>query len=213
MGRIFVIRHGQTTHNADRIIQGPRIDSDLSALGRQQAEAVGQALRSHDLDVVVSSPLARARQTAQSIVDAHQTGRSSDQVTYSVAPGLYELDYGTFSGQTYDAVADEVAQILDAWQLGFIDQPFPGGESALLAQHRIREFAARLRATDKRVAVVAHGRINRILLATLTGDGLTKLEEYPQDNGNVTELQTNGSVEVVRRNDVRHLDLGTSGFS
>ena len=64
----------------------------------------------------------------------------------------------------------DMDQVLDAWRMGFVDQPFPGGESALLAQHRIRPFAARLvgAAESNDVAVVAHGRINRVLIATVS---------------------------------------------
>ncbi len=203
------MRHGQTDCNRDHIIQGPRIDSNLSNLGHQQAAALGQALSHAPLDVLYSSPLARARETAQAIV-THR----SDGLAVQVAPEMYEMDYGTFSGCRYEEVQDEVAQILDAWQLGFTDESFPGGESALLAQYRIRPFALRLLdvARDHDVAVVAHGRINRILLATLQQIGLDRLEEYPQSNACINELNVElDGVVVVRLNDTSHLDLGTHG--
>ena len=132
-----------------------------------------------------------------------------------VVPELYEMDYGDFIGQTYDAIRDDMDQILDAWKMGFVDQAFPGGESALLAQTRIRPFARRLveSARSQDVAVVAHGRINRILLATLTGAGLQRLEEFPQSNASITELDVNGAVTLRRLNDTSHLNLATDSFS
>jgi probable phosphoglycerate mutase len=217
MGRIFLLRHGQTTANRDRILQGPRIDAQLSDLGRRQAESLGHALAEHPLGALYSSPLSRARDTAQAIAQRHtRNGLPHDGLAVQVASEIYEMDYGSLAGRTYDEIAAEMEQVLDAWRMGFIDQSFPGGESPVLAQHRLRPFAQRLRveAQGNDVAVVAHGRINRILLATLTGVGLTRLEEFPQSNASITELAvTPESVDIVRLNDVAHLSLATDAFS
>jgi probable phosphoglycerate mutase len=218
MGRIFLLRHGQTVANRDRILQGPRIDAVLSDLGRRQADSLGNALADHPLGALYSSPLTRARETAQAIAQRHNRNRMGalEGLAVQVAPEIYEMDYGSLAGRTYDEIAAEMEQVLDAWRLGFIDQSFPGGESPILAQHRLRPFAHRLRheARSGDVAVVAHGRINRILIATLTGVGLTRLEEFPQSNASITELAVKeDAVEIVRLNDVAHLSLASDAFS
>ncbi|MFA5944039.1 MAG: histidine phosphatase family protein [Candidatus Thermoplasmatota archaeon] len=220
MGRIFLARHGQTTANAQEIIQGPRIDAELSELGLRQAGSLGDALAHTPLRAVYTSPLTRARQTAEVVAHRHAHAAPYDgkgNLAVQVVPELYEMDYGAFIGQGYATIRDEMDQILDAWQMGFVDQAFPGGESALLAQHRIRPFATRLieqanGAVD--VAVVAHGRINRILLATMTGAGLQRLEEFPQSNACITELAVEDGKATVRRlNDTSHLLLASDSFS
>jgi broad specificity phosphatase PhoE len=220
MGTIYLVRHGQTTANAQEVVQGPRIDAELSELGRRQASSLGEALARFPLQAVYTSPLTRARQTAEAVVHRHSRRGSPADATASLAvqvvPELYEMDYGDFIGQGYAAVRDEMDQVLDAWRMGFVDQPFPGGESALLAQHRIRPFATRLvqAAQSSDVAVVAHGRINRVLLATVTGAGLQRLEEFPQSNASITELAVEDGRAVVRRlNDTSHLDLSSDAFS
>lgn len=226
MGRIYLVRHGQTTANAQQVIQGPRIDAGLSELGQRQASSLADALAQAPLHAVYTSPLTRARQTAEALVRRHAAaasraaggpGEATASLAVQVVPELYEMDYGRFIGQDYDAIRAEMDQVLDAWRMGFVDQPFPGGESALLAQHRIRPFAARLleKAADGReVAVVAHGRINRVLLATVTGAGLQRLEEFPQSNASITELEVNEGRAVVRRlNDTSHLSLSSDAFS
>lgn len=217
MGAIFLLRHGQTTANAEEIIQGPRIDAPLSELGQRQADSLGEALADHALSAVYCSPLLRARLTAEALVQRHRRRDASanGQLAVQVVPELYEMDYGNFIGQRYAAIRDEMDQVLDAWRLGFLHQSFPGGESALLAQTRIRPFAQRLveSARTQDVAVVAHGRINKVLLATLTGAGLTRLEEFPQSNANITELEVNGLVTLRRLNDTRHLSLASDSFS
>lgn len=218
MGRIFLLRHGQTVANRDRILQGPRIDAELSDLGLRQAESLGTALAAHPLGALYSSPLARARQTAQAIAARHERNHGGERggLAVQVAPEIYEMDYGMLAGRTYDEIGAEMEQVLDAWRMGFVDQKFPGGESPVLAQHRLRPFAHRVRseAREGDVAVVAHGRINRILLATLTGAGLTRLEEFPQSNASITELAVaEDAIEIVRLNDVSHLSLATDGLS
>ena len=212
VGRIFLVRHGQTVSNREQVIQGPRIDSELSDVGERQARRVGDALARVPLEAIYSSPLRRARETAQAVSQNHPR----DALPVQVVPELYEMDYGRFVGRTYEEVQGEMDQVLDAWRLGFVDQPFPGGESALLAQHRVRPFLDRVRgqAEGEDVAVVAHGRINRVLVATLTGAGLQRLEEFPQSNASITELEVQGGqARVVRLNDTRHLDLATDAFS
>lgn len=221
MGRIYLVRHGQTTANAQQVIQGPRIDASLSELGQRQASSLGDALAQSPLQAVYTSPLTRARQTAEAVVRRHGArgggAEASASLAVQVVPELYEMDYGRFIGQEYDSIRAEMDQVLDAWRLGFVDQPFPGGESALLAQHRIRPFAARLLGAaqeERDVAVVAHGRINRVLLATVTGAGLQRLEEFPQSNASITELEVRQGRAVVRRlNDTSHLALSSDAFS
>lgn len=217
MGAIFLLRHGQTTANAQQIIQGPRIDAPLSELGRRQADSLGEALADQAFAAVYCSPLVRARDTAEALVQRHRRRDASakGQLAVQIVPELYEMDYGTFVGQPYAAIRDEMDQVLDAWRLGFLDQSFPGGESALLAQTRIRPFANRLveSAQTQDLAVVAHGRINKVLLATLTGAGLTRLEEFPQSNASITELEVDGTVTLRRLNDTRHLSLASDAFS
>lgn len=200
MGELYVIRHGQTTCNREAIIQGPRIDAQLSDEGQRQAQALGKAFEETDLDIVVTSPMRRARDTAAALTDPRA-------VSPFVAPELYEMDFGHLCGQRMPDVEPEVAQVVDAWGLGFVDQAFPGGESPVLAQHRIAPVVRRvLETTDHDVAVVAHGRINRILLATLLGRPLADMVHFPQDNAAITQIAWTEAGPVVRRlNDTSHL--------
>lgn len=216
MGRLLLIRHGETVANRNRIIQGPRIDAPLSDLGRRQADRLGDALAREPLHAVFTSPLVRARATAEAVVSRHAAARAGLHLPLQVVPELCEFDYGHFAGRTYEETRDEMDQVLDAWRLGFVSEAMPGGESAILAQHRIRHFVERVaeEARSSTVAVVAHGRINRILAATLTGAGLQRLEEFPQSNASISEFAVEPDrVDVVRLNDTRHLDLGSDSFS
>lgn len=234
MGRIFLVRHGQTVHNRDRILQGPRLDGPLSELGQRQADSVADALADVRFAALYSSPMARARQTAQALVHRHARGGemhpgvqdaaqptvqpAGQTLSIQVVPELYEMDYGHLAGRSYDEVQPTLEQVIDAWRMGFPDEPFPGGESAVVAQMRIRPFAKRalelVRGRDHDVAVIGHGRINRILIATWTGAGLGRLEDFPQANAALTEVEvTRDAVRLVRLNDTSHLSLATDAFA
>ncbi len=211
MGHLYVLRHGQTTCNADQVIQGPRVDASLSELGLQQAAALGSAFSSTPLGTLYTSPLTRARQTTQGLVEA--TGGT---LAPEVVPELYEMDFGSLCGQRLPEVRLQVQEVLDAWDLGFVDTPFPGGESPVLARLRVQAFARRLHdeVASGSVAVVAHGRINRVLVTTLLGLPLTAMGRFPQDNANITHLETDGDGWTVRRvNDTSHLASPSGGFS
>ncbi len=193
---MYVIRHGETDCNRDGIIQGPRVDSELSDRGHVQAERLGQAFSATRLDAIFVSPMLRARQTAHALTTAGQ------QAAIQVVPELYEMDFGSLCGRPVDEHREVMTEMDHAWSAGFVDRPWPGGESPLLVQHRLRTFMERLRASQGHVAVVAHGRVNRVLVASLLGQGLQMMEHYPQANAAITHVEP---PRVHRVNDIAHL--------
>jgi len=93
--RFFMVRHGQSEGNARSLIQG-RLDFPLDEAGRIQARAAGEWLAGQGIDSVLSSPLARAAETARIIAAACGKGAPS------TVDDLAELDTGMFSGITLD---------------------------------------------------------------------------------------------------------------
>jgi probable phosphoglycerate mutase len=164
---IAFIRHGQTDWNATGRMQGSS-DIPLNDVGRQQArEAVG-VLAGTAWDVIVSSPLMRARESAQIIADALgiELGRSYDL--------LVERDYGEGEGLTY-AEIDARWPERDYPGLEPLDSVVARGTAAL--QQIAEEYPG------KNVVIVCHGTIIRYTLASLAG---RKLEQIT--NGSVSTL-------------------------
>lgn len=137
---LYVCRHGRTEANASGLLLG-RADPDLDNLGRAQADAIATAIP--NADVIVSSPLARCRQTA----DAFGRDVTTDD-------RLVELDYGDFDLRPLSEVPAET------WARWRADSDFrpPGGET--LNELRRRVFAALDELTDEAVesdvVVVSH---------------------------------------------------------
>jgi uncharacterized phosphatase len=150
------IRHGQTDWNRDERLQGSS-DIPLNDIGRQQAREAVDVLSSSPWDAVVSSPLSRARETAQIIADGLgiTLGPSYDL--------LAERDYGQAEGAT--------AEVIDA---NWPDHQYPGLES--LDSVVARGIAALDRIADDygdaNVVIVCHGTIIRYTLGALAGQKL-----------------------------------------
>lgn len=138
----MIARHGQTSLNAEGRLAG-RLDVGLTALGERQAAALAAAVHAigHP-DLVVASPLIRARETAAAI--GHAT----------VDERWTELDYGEFDGRLLSEVPSE---LWDTWRSDAGFAP-PGGESLSALGRRVRESCVELAARAGRdlVVVVTH---------------------------------------------------------
>lgn len=137
---LIVVRHGQTEANAAGLISG-RTDVPLTELGRRQAAAVARGLGRPGR--VVSSPLPRARQTAEAF-----------GVPVEVDDRWVELDYGELEGRPVDSVPRET---WTAWQADGSFAP-PGGETLEALGVRVRSACEQLtpEASSADVVVVTH---------------------------------------------------------
>ena len=140
---LILVRHGRTPANAAGLLQG-RLDQDLDDQGRLQATAVAAYVQSWcDVDVVVSSPLKRAQQTAAAFGLAVETDTR-----------WLELSYGEYEGTPHTDVPSEV------WQRWRADPHFTptGGESLATLDQRVRSACEDVaeRAAAENVVVVSH---------------------------------------------------------
>jgi len=155
--KLYIARHGETDLNANGDCYQGSTDMPLNAKGRAQAAALALALPD-DIDRVVSSPLGRARQTAQAIVD----GRGLPLV---VMAQFRERDFGVFETLSPSAAQQRYPDmcannILQQWNAA----P-PGGESPRQVVARVAEGLQSLQATwpHETVALVVHGFVIRSL--------------------------------------------------
>jgi broad specificity phosphatase PhoE len=177
---VYLARHGQTALNAAGVLRG-HLDPPLDTVGQLQAVNLGIALGRHAPNLVLSSPLTRARSTAQEVA-----GRAGLEV--EVDQRLIDRDYGRWTGRPQ-------ADVIDRW--GSLDLA-PGVEPA--AQVLVRAWAALADATrrvDDGVAViVSHDAVNRLLLHAVD-PGLGDLDAIAQETGCYNELEYRARVWVV----------------
>ncbi len=146
--QVILVRHGETALNADGRLRG-RLGPDLNDAGRREVIALAHALSAYDVRTVYTSPLLRARRTAQAIADACGASIEIDE-------RLNDRDYGQWAGQRKE-------DVLSRW--GSIDAA-PGVEPA--SDVVARAMAAFEELADRPGAVlVAHDAINQPLLQHL----------------------------------------------
>ena len=152
---LILVRHGQSEANAAGLLLG-RLDSPLTELGRQQAKVLGEVLALRDPAPVqlVTSPLLRARETADAIADALRGGRSGGRVEVTVDERFVELDYGELDGK---APGDLEAGVWDGWRSDAGWRP-PGGETLDEVSARVASACEELapEAAGHDVVIVSH---------------------------------------------------------
>ena len=162
---MYIIRHGQTPWNARKCLQG-RSDVDLNENGIYLAELTGKALRDVTFDMAFTSPLIRAKHTAQCILAGRKVPIIEDE-------RLIEISFGIYEGCCY---AEENRQVPQQWIENFFHAPqdyvaAPGGESLDDVEKRTRNFmediCSRKELQDKTILVSTHGCVLRGLLNSI----------------------------------------------
>ncbi len=184
MMKLYLIRHGESTYNAEGRIQG-QSDVPLSELGRRQSRAVAEAMADVPADAVYSSPLQRALAVAKDIAAEHGLPVRTD-------PKLKEICVGVFQDRLRSELEAEYPDDLARWLSGDEDFAIPGGESRRQLADRGCEAIRLIAANGHRTAVVvAHGGV---LVATLRRliDLPRPLSPFSLRNCSITKLTADG---------------------
>ncbi|MFI9232345.1 bifunctional RNase H/acid phosphatase [Streptomyces rimosus] len=149
---LVLLRHGETALTPQKRFSGSGgCDPELSPAGQRQAEAVAAALAARGtVQAVVSSPLKRCRQTAETV--AARLG-----LDVRVDEGLRETDFGAWEGLTFAEVQERYPQDLAAW-LGSAKAAPTGGESFAAVARRVAVSRDKLlaRYAGRTVLLVTH---------------------------------------------------------
>ena len=200
--RLLLLRHGQTALSVERRYSG-RGNPDLSDVGRTQAAAAGERLaKLGGIDAIVSSPLSRARVTAQAVAD-----RVGLDVT--VDDGFIETDFGSWEGLTFPEAAQQDPDLHARW-LGDPGVPTPGGESFDEVARRViaAKDDLRQRYPGQTVLIVSHVTPIKTLLRDALGVGPELLFRLHLDLASlsIAEYYPDGGSVVRLVNDTGHLD-------
>jgi alpha-ribazole phosphatase len=188
---LWLIRHGETAQSARGRCYGS-LDVALSPAGIAQVQATAHRLRTQDLSGIYCSPRTRCRHSAEII---------ADQRTCAVetVEDLAELDFGDFEGKTYNEIAAEHPELYGEWMSNPTMVKFPGGESFSEMWTRVNAAVAKLRAAHagSSFAIVAHGGVNRIILAEALGLPRENIFRIGQTYAALNLVQYYGDTTVV----------------
>jgi broad specificity phosphatase PhoE len=154
----LLIRHAQSLWNAAGRWQG-QSDPPLSPVGRAQADAAARELRGAPIDLLLSSDLDRALETARRIGAPHGLAPQPDS-------RLRELDVGSWSGLTREEIEEREPEMLERFFSGDPDVRPGGGETRREIRQRVRHAMLEIARQHEgsRVAVVTHLGVIRALL-------------------------------------------------
>lgn len=201
MTKIYVFRHGETDWNQEERFQG-HTDVPLNANGRVQAEGLVDTLRPFGIEIILSSDLSRARETAEIVA------RGLGGIPIEIDPRLREAHLGGAQGLTGVEIAakygHELVHRWRSWQATDADVAYPGGETGTAVLARVlaglEEFLKKT--PHDRVGVATHGGVIRRLMAKLLPvgadpvpipNGVVYAIGYDRGQFNVTEDMSSGS--------------------
>jgi probable phosphoglycerate mutase len=190
--RLLLVRHAEPDESMHGRCYG-RLDVPLSASGLRRAAGIGEALRSHEIAAVYSSPLQRAFDTARAVAAVH--GLESIP-----RDNLRELDFGELEGKRYDEIASEHPELYRFWMEDPSSVRFPGGEALADLRARVLPEVAEIRARHEgqAAAVVAHGGVVRVVLADVLELPDTAFFRLDQPYGALSAVDWTAGVPVVR---------------
>ncbi len=199
--RLLLVRHAETAWNRERRYQG-RTDTPLSDAGRAQAERAARALGSSGLAAVYSSPLQRARETAEAIARPHN-------LAVRVEAAFGEIHFGRWEGLTLEEARALDPAFYDKW----LDAPDsvvpPGGEP--VGELRARAVAGlealRREHAEATVCLVTHSMVARILIIEALGLPLERMWSVAISATGISELEFRPDwVTLHRMNTRMHLE-------
>ncbi len=178
--KIYLVRHGQTDYNLRNLLQGST-DNPLNETGRQQARHLARVLADVPFEVIYSSPLKRALETAEIIRESNV-----NRPPILLDERLREIDMGEWEGRYYPAILEENREYFErVWEDPFLYAP-PGGESFSRFVSRLRDFLDDLREKEHNlVLIVAHQMVNSAIRILLEGADWREFWTRKQKNGEV----------------------------
>jgi broad specificity phosphatase PhoE len=175
----------------------------------QQAQMLGMAFSLSRVDVLYTSPLLRARQTAQMIAQMH----GLQKLEPVVEPGLSELDGGLLEGRRFDELVVEYPQVMQAMYHAPAQLCCPGGESMKQLSERIVQTVDRIvrQNQGKVIVAVSHGIVISSYIHFVSGKPFEQMSNGMVANASVSKFLFNDDLIVCMEyaDDRRHMKNGT----
>jgi broad specificity phosphatase PhoE len=200
---VFLVRHGETDYNIEGRIQGASDFSALTHHGARQAEMLRERLRKEKFNVMYSSPLRRAMETAHML-----RPKGLDILTDD---GLRERSFGELEGKTWEEVGREKPGLHEEYRATRELPGVGGAESSGEMHKRVWECFRRmvLENPGKRILVVTHGGFIAMVMAMITKTPIESRDRFQNDNCSVTVINYDDedkAFNAEKFNDTSHLE-------
>jgi broad specificity phosphatase PhoE len=214
MTRIYLVRHGENRANITKEFSYRKVDYPLTEKGRLQAEQTAVYFRDKEIHAIYSSPLRRAKETADAIAEAVGAPVVIRENFREVNVGILEDQGPTPEAWTlHDAIMDE-------WRAGRVEVTFPGGENYVTLCERMYTGLLEIAQNHpgQNIVVVAHGGIIGAGVRDICANvDLEELNQVPNRNCAVTEMtlaleDDRIASELIRWAACDHIDGAAANF-
>ncbi len=202
--RIYLIRHAETEATEEDRFAGMR-DLPLTPEGREHAEELATRLQSFRIDAVYSSPLKRAKETAELVAAPHG-------LVVSTVGELREIDHGHWEGLKRAEVEKKFPEEYAAYERDPLDFAPQGGETArAVVERAVPALQQIVRAQpDRQVAVVSHKATNRLLIGYFLGIDLKGYRDKLGQRAtclNVLDFTSEVQAKLMLMDDISHYEI------
>lgn len=203
--RLWLVRHAQSTWNAEHRLQG-KADPPLTDLGRRQAARIAQRLANVKPEAIYTSPLQRTSLTAQRIGQQLEIEPIEDA-------RLKEIGVGVASGKRWEEITQSWPHLEQIAERGELTLPhIPGAESMEAFGHRVAQSFTDIqeRHDQGNIVIVSHGGVFRAYLGQLMDvrEGYTPVLHFSNASLTLVVMHALGWTEVRFVNDISHLRNG-----
>jgi probable phosphoglycerate mutase len=217
--RVIIVRHGQSTYNTEKRIQGRTDASTLTEKGCDDANLVGKALSNIPFNAIYSSPLQRAKQTAE-IIWRSLENNCDQSIVPQTSDLLLEVDLPLWEKMLAAEVKQKFPEDYRIWkesphQLQMLVQDSEGNSReynpVLSLYEQARQFWQEIlpRHQEQTILIIGHNGINRALISTALGISPSRYHSIQQSNCNVSVLNFAGgltdAVQLESMNQTQHL--------
>lgn len=179
---LYVVRHGQTDFNIQQRYAGST-DVELNTYGKKQAEELSESIANMKFDVIITSSLKRARQTADII------GRAFPEAPIIIMSEFNERNIGVFEGLTRDEVKTKFPQMYNRNCTRQLDDAPDKGETIRQFDERIAKALETLirQYKSQKVLLVSHGFVSRIINRQVRDLSFSDMHGFVLENCQVVE--------------------------
>ena len=204
MGKIFIVRHGQTSGNRARKYFGIT-DIELNEEGIIQAGLISKRLERENICRIYSSNLKRAFKTAEIIAKPHKINVESKK-------DLMEINFGDWEGLSFQEIQKSYPHEFSKWQNNIMDFTIPHGESVLELKKRVEPAFSEIlnSAVENNVVIVTHGGPIRVILSSILSPNAleTVFWKIRQDNAALNIIENMNNTQIISLvNDTSHLNF------
>ena len=200
MTKLYLIRHGQSEWNILSKVQGQK-DANLTNIGREQARKLGKRLIDENIDIIFSSDLSRALETAEII---------SSMINKPVVESkeIQEINFGPWEGLTLAEIQKKYKEEYLIWMKKPDKFKLEGAETLDNLKNRVMKYVEKvlIENKDKNIAIVSHNATLKIFILNLLGMGNAFYKNISLNNVSLSIIECRQYNNVLTLlNDTSHL--------